>query len=218
MTVRRSTSQTRRKMARLALFVIAAFAIWLMGGEKALREWMGGARQEWKQGEPRDRERVTASRVRVIDGDTFEIDGRRIRVLGMDAPERGQSGPDGEDLGEKASAEASRIIESSASVEYLPYRNDSYGRLLAHVFVDGGLFAEKMIAAGMAYESVSHYGDNGFPDLAARIEQAARQAGTPDYEPPWLWRREHRRARGEGRVSSAPGPSASGGASVPATP
>jgi endonuclease YncB( thermonuclease family) len=218
MTVRRSTGPARRKLTRLALIMIIAGAVWLLGGEKALREWIGGARQEWKQGEPRDRERVTASRVRVIDGDTFEIDGRRIRVLGMDAPEMGQSGPDGEDLGEKASAEASRIVKSASRVEYLPYRNDSYGRLLAHVLVDGGLFAEKMIAAGMAYESVSHYGDNGFPDLAARIEKAARQAGTPDYEPPWLWRREHKRVRGEKRVSSAPGPSASGAASVPATP
>ncbi len=217
MAVRRSKSLSRRRIVRLALIVTAAFAIWLLGGEKALREWMGGARQEWKKGEPQDRERVTASQVRVIDGDTFEMDGRRIRLLGLDAPEKGQTGPDGKDLGEIASAEASRIIESSATVEYLPYRNDSYGRLLAHVFVDGGLFAERMIAAGMAYENVSHYGDNGFPELAARIEQAARQAGKPAFEPPWLWRREHRRARVAERVSSAPGTSVSGGA-APAKP
>ena len=31
-----------------------------------------------------------AGRVSVIDGDTFEMHGKRIRVQGIDAPERGQ--------------------------------------------------------------------------------------------------------------------------------
>ncbi|MCE5270544.1 thermonuclease family protein [bacterium] len=208
---------SRRRLLRLAALTVAAGMIWLLGGKEALQERLGLTPQA-PQPLAGERVRVAATQVRVVDGDTFEIGGRRIRVLGIDTPEKGQLGSGGEDLGQRAKAEAERIVAAAASVEYLPYRDDTYGRLLAHVFVDDRLYAEEIIADGLAWETVSHYGDNGFPELAIRIEKAARNAGQPSFEPPWLWRREHRRGREPNPVKRHPGPSAGGAASAPATP
>ncbi len=206
---------SRRRLLRLAALAVTAGVIWLLGGKEVLQERLGLTPQAPAplSGE---RVRVQPSQVRVVDGDTFDFGGRRIRVLGIDTPEKGQLGSDGEDLGARATAEAERIVAGASSVEYLPYRNDTYGRLLAHVFVDGRLYAEDMLAAGLAYETVSHYGDNGFPELAARIERAARSAGKPAFEPPWLWRREHPRGRSSGQRVKPRSGSRTRGNAVPA--
>ena len=66
-----------------------------------------------------------------------------------------------------------------------------YGRLLAHVFVDRELLAEKLLRAGMAYETITRFGDNGFPDLAEYILEVAEDSPDPQFEPPWKWRQEH---------------------------
>jgi hypothetical protein len=58
--------------------------------------------------------------------------------------------------------------------------------------VDGKLFAVKMIEKSLAYETVSVYGDNGFPDLAREIKRAAKKAGKPPFMEPYRWRRINR--------------------------
>ena len=52
-----------------------------------------------------------------------------------------------------------------------------------------------MIREGLAYETVSHYGDNGFPTLAGQLLHAAEEAGEPPFQPPYIWRRENRKER-----------------------
>jgi len=83
------------------------------------------------------------------------------------------------------------ILRKARVIEYLPFQNDKYGRLLAHVFVDGELLSIHLIKAGLAYESISYYGDNGFPDLAERILKAAHESPRPPFEMPYKWRRSH---------------------------
>jgi hypothetical protein len=60
------------------------------------------------------------------------------------------------------------------------------------VFVDGDLLAVKLIREGLAYETVSHYGDNGYPKIGEAILRAAEETPAPPFEPPYLWRQEHR--------------------------
>jgi len=48
-----------------------------------------------------------------------------------------------------------------------------------------------LIRARLAYENISYYGDNGFPDLAERILKAAEDSPQPPFEKPYIWRREH---------------------------
>jgi endonuclease YncB( thermonuclease family) len=197
MTARRSTKISKRKLTRLILLIISALLIWIFKGREAFE----GLTQQPATPEG-ETVRVGAGQVRVIDGDTFEIAGRTIRILGIDTPEIAHPGhgySEDQSYGPQAREAAERIVAAADSVEYRPYRRDAYGRLLAHVFVDGRLYAVEIIRAHLAWETVSLYGDNGFPDLAAQIMKAARQAGKPPFEPPWQWRRR-RRQRSEPNV------------------
>lgn len=130
------------------------------------------------------------------DGDSFEYDGMGIRTLGMDTPEI--SHPEhgffeDQAYGREAAALTAKIINNARSVSYLPHLEDRYGRMLAHIFVDGDLLSIKLIKAGLAYETISHYGDNGFPGLARRILKAAQNSKIKDFIPPYQWRQENRK-------------------------
>ena len=136
------------------------------------------------------------ARLVLDDGDSFEYNGLGIRTLGMDTPEI--SHPEhgfleDQAFGREAAAFTARIFEKAKTISYLPYGEDRYGRMLAHVFIDGELLSIKLIEAGLAYETISQYGDNGFPALAQRILKAAAKSKTKDFIPPYRWRRENRK-------------------------
>ena len=143
-------------------------------------------------------ERVDKRKLRYGDGDTFKAGSLTIRVLGIDTPE--VSNPEhgffeDQPYGREASRMAEEILSGAGVIEYIPFRNDRYGRMLAQVFVDGELFGVKMIRAGLACESISFYGDNGFEDLAEEMLRAAEKAGRPSFMEPRLWRSEHQRRK-----------------------
>jgi endonuclease YncB( thermonuclease family) len=73
---------------------------------------------------------------------------------------------------------------------------DAYDRDLAHVLVDGRTLSALLVEAGLGWETVSRYGDNGLPDLAAQVLAHPRQ---PEFERPWVWRSTHR--TGDSHVS-----------------
>ncbi|MBW2332824.1 MAG: thermonuclease family protein [Deltaproteobacteria bacterium] len=121
-----------------------------------------------------------------------------IRILGIDAPEiihKEHGIFEDQPYGRKAAVMTINILRKAKIVEYLPFQNDKYGRLLAHVFVDGKLLAVYLIKAGLAYETVSYYGDNGFPGIAERILQAAHESPRPPFERPYKWRRRHQKRK-----------------------
>ena len=63
--------------------------------------------------------------------------------------------------------------------------------------MDGELLAVKLIGCGLAYETVSWYGDNGFPDLAREILEASYQAPKPKFQKPYQWRKKNQKRRGK---------------------
>ena len=69
--------------------------------------------------------------VRVVDGDTFTLtDGRRARLLGVDAPEMGRC------MSEEAKARLSELVLGKyVRLKDVGYHDD-YGRILASVLVD----------------------------------------------------------------------------------
>jgi endonuclease YncB( thermonuclease family) len=138
---------------------------------------------------------VAVSDIRFDDGDTFDIKGKPIRVLGIDTPEIAHpalgvneaqpSGP--------AAAESTRVWMTRARIIEVVYDGrDMYHRRLAHVFVDRELLACRLIRHALAYETVSHYGDSGYPDLAQRILDTSRTSPKPAFEPPYQWKKKHR--------------------------
>ena len=139
---------------------------------------------------------VDVSHVRFDDGDTFSVDGAPIRVLGIDTPEITDPAVgifEDQPVG-RAAAESTRVwITRARRVEVALDGRDRYQRRLAHVFVDGDLLGERLLAAGLAYENVSYFGDNGFPDLADRILRAADRGPKPAFEEPYKWRKKHQR-------------------------
>jgi len=137
---------------------------------------------------------VDVSRIRFDDGDTFYLDGKPVRVLGVDTPETKSPGVGiltDQPSGPAAAESTKALITRARTVELVFDGNDVYGRRLAHVFVDGDLLGVRLIEMGLAYENVSHFGDNGFPDLADRILDAASRAPKPRFEEPYKWRRKN---------------------------
>jgi endonuclease YncB( thermonuclease family) len=141
---------------------------------------------------------LDVGRIQFDDGDTFLLDGDPVRILGMDTPETSSPSVgimEDQPYG-RAAAESTRALMMRADLlEWVPDGEDYYGRRLAHVLVDGELLAVKIIEMGLAYETVSYFGDNGYPDLADLILQASLAAPKPQFEPPYRWRKKHQQKK-----------------------
>lgn len=132
----------------------------------------------------------------VIDGDTIHYEDKRIRLLGVDCPEVPSDffgGEGQEPYATEAKNFVMRRIQEGKKIELiLSGDRDKYGRDLGHIFIDGKSLSLELIEQGLAYETVSIYGDNGFPDLAQKILEMAEKI-TPPFQRPSEWRRAHRR-------------------------
>jgi endonuclease YncB( thermonuclease family) len=120
----------------------------------------------------------------VVDGDTVDVQGvGRIRVIGIDTPERGACGYDSATL-----AMAALVLgESVTLVPGAAEDVDRYGRLLRYVDVgstDAGL---SLIADGWAiarYDSRDGYGAHPRESSYVAADAAAADLGCyPDDEP-----------------------------------
>ena len=84
----------------------------------------------------------------VVDGDTFRCrDGRKVRLIGIDSPERKQ-GP----FGSRAQQALLRMLPTGSQVqlEHDVTLTDRYGRLLAYVWAGPTLVNEAMVRDGWA--------------------------------------------------------------------
>ena len=89
----------------------------------------------------------TATVLQVIDGDTCLLeDERRVRYLGINAPENGAP-----HAWEATLANNILIGGREIRMEFLRAREDSYGRILAYVFVDGTFVNEALVRQGHAH-------------------------------------------------------------------
>jgi len=121
--------------------------------------------------------------VRAVDGDDVE---RRIRLVGVDAPETAQP------FGTVARRRLADLVMGKV-VAVDDRGEDAYGRTLARLEVDGIDVSRQMVADGMAWHFTRYSAD---ADLAA-AEAAARAAGLglwrdPNPMPPWEWRATER--------------------------
>jgi endonuclease YncB( thermonuclease family) len=94
-----------------------------------------------------------ASRIRVIDGDTIDLAGRRVRLFGIDAPESKQRCVDGTGivyLCGQAAAKALRGIVLGRSLSCEPRDIDRYGRVVAICWIGETNINEQMVRDGWA--------------------------------------------------------------------
>jgi endonuclease YncB( thermonuclease family) len=130
-----------------------------------------------------------AGRASVIDGDTIEIHGQRIRLEGYDAPESAQLCYAGEipvRCGQQAGLYLDDLLEGKTVVCYSTSR-DKYDRLLATCSFDDLDIGAIMVESGnaMAYR---RYSSRYIPQ-----EKFARANGigiwSMSFTAPWDWRR-----------------------------
>jgi len=132
----------------------------------------------------------------VIDGDTIEIHGQRIRLYGIDAPEASQLC----ELGGKpwrcgqASANALAEYVGRRTVTCKPRDRDRYGRLVAACSVGGARISAWMVREGWAVAYRRYSQDFVADEAAARA--AKRGIWRSTFILPWDWRAQRRAAGG----------------------
>ncbi len=157
----------------------------------ALSVLTAGRRQEAPTGEIR----INRLFLEVLDGDTVRYRGIVMRFLGVDTPEirNPQHGfYTDQPYGREAANFTRMEIKKARVITCRPDGRDVYGRLLVHLFVDGYPLSLLIVESGMGYETVTAFGDNGFPGIAERILGASRRVGDLPFEKPYLWRRKNR--------------------------
>ncbi len=101
----------------------------------------------------------------VIDGDTFKLGQRKVRIIGIDAPETHPANcPEEARLGEQATAKLQDLLNQGSFELVAPVygKRDRYGRDLRSVRriqPDGGMqsIADDMRASGLAHRYLGGY-------------------------------------------------------------
>jgi micrococcal nuclease len=85
--------------------------------------------------------------IRIIDGDTILLDAdERVRLIGIDTPESVDPRRPVQYFGEEASGFVRQLLSGHAvRLEYDQTRTDAYGRTLAYVYRDDGIFVNAEI-------------------------------------------------------------------------
>ena len=128
----------------------------------------------------------------VLDGDTIDIRGQRIRLHGIDAPEADQTCLDANRLRYPCGAIAFRALTaliSRNSVRCVPRTTDRYGRSIAQCFVDGTDIGATLVRTGMAVAYRQYSRSYIHQEHRARLAGAGIWSGT--FALPWNWRRSH---------------------------
>jgi endonuclease YncB( thermonuclease family) len=100
-------------------------------------------------------ERRLVGPIRIIDGDTIEAEGERIRISNIDTPEKPPRSRCAAEaiLAGRATAHLEAMIADGYEVTFTPHlgrERDAYGRLLGRVAVDGLDVGRAQLNAGLA--------------------------------------------------------------------
>jgi endonuclease YncB( thermonuclease family) len=130
-------------------------------------------------------------RARVIDGDTIEIAGTRIRLEGIDAPESDQTCTDTGNRAWRCGRAATRVLVELIAGRPLKCETsgfDRYRRVLAACALpDVSDVNAWMVQQGWA---LAYYSDVYRP-LEAEAQAARRGIWAGSFIPPWDWRHRH---------------------------
>jgi endonuclease YncB( thermonuclease family) len=125
---------------------------------------------------------------RVIDGDTVDIAGERIRLHSIDAPEKDQTCTIDGVQWECGIASWGYLVQLLAgqAVTCDPKDIDQYGRTVAVCFVNGVDINAKLVSEGWALAYREYSQDYVPREAAAEIAGLGMWQG--DFVPPWEWR------------------------------
>lgn len=142
--------------------------------------------------------------VGVNDGDTITVlDAKkvayRVRLAGIDAPEKSQS------FGDQSKHHLSDLVFGKA-VDVDWHKTDKYGRLVGTVIVDGQDANLSQVQSGLAWHYKAYESEQSVSDrnayTQAEIDARSRRAGLwqdPNPMAPWAFRHGEEAASGKGR-------------------
>jgi endonuclease YncB( thermonuclease family) len=126
----------------------------------------------------------------VVDGDTLEIHGIRIRLWGIDAPESSQLCRGEDSSRYRCGAEAANDLDTfigRRTTSCVPINLDRYGRTVATCSVDGADLGEWLVHNGLALDWLQ-YSKAKYAAIQREAEQAGRGIWKGSYVEPWLYR------------------------------
>ena len=126
----------------------------------------------------------------VVDGDTIEIHGNRIRLWGIDAPESTQfcRGEDSDQY--RYGAQAANDLDAFIArqpVNCNPISLDRYGRTVATCSVGTADLGEWLVRNGLALDW-PQYSKGKYGTAQSDAERAGRGIWKGSYVEPWLYR------------------------------
>lgn len=157
-----------RWMVRAAVLMAAIFAVQALA--ESAPEWSG-------------------THARVVDGDTLELAGRKVRLHGIDAPERGQmcQNEAGARYGCGAMAtEWLRDLVKGQQVRCVALDTDRYGRIVAKCYAQGMDVGAALVLTGRAMAFRRYSQEYVTLEAVARGEKAGFWQGV--FDNPKLWR------------------------------
>lgn len=129
---------------------------------------------------------------RVVDGDTLDVGGTRVRLEGIDAPENGQTCSRKLIGTWKCGAAATKALQEMVAgreVQCASRGADKYGRTLGICWADGIELNERMVREGHAWAFVKYSASYVEAEKDARA--SARGIFATDNEPAWVYRTNH---------------------------
>lgn len=130
----------------------------------------------------------------MIDGDTLEIHGERIRIFGIDAPESRQlCTAEGSRYrcGQRAALALADLV-GARTVTCERRAEDRYGRTIGICRVGGQDLGAFMVREGWAV-AYRRYARDRYDREEAEARRDRRGVWSGEFELPWKWRRAKRR-------------------------
>jgi len=129
---------------------------------------------------------------RVIDGDTLDFSGQRVRLHGIDAPEQNQKCFIGasEWLCGQVSSRALKNLIEGAAVRCSKVGWDRYGRMIAKCYLKGSDIGQTLVAKGLALAYRKYSKEYVAAEIAAKAERIG--IWKSNFTEPWHWRQGRR--------------------------
>jgi endonuclease YncB( thermonuclease family) len=134
-----------------------------------------------------------AAEVRVVDGDSLAFGERRVRLLGLDAPERAQDCRDGDrevPCGRRAREALERLVRGTGRVTCVVHGEDRFRRALGVCATEDGVDINRsLVREGWA---LAWRDDPTYAEEERRAARERRGIHAWDFVPPAEWRRGQR--------------------------